>query len=222
MKAIYNFFLVIFSIIFVASCSVDSSNEDPNTLGGSTDVALAKVGNVFTPSITVAGRAVNFDGSLKVTNNDNGIVTVKAIVNTAKLSTDLKDIIDLFPAKYKDSAGNINSDIKFKVTSEGIQDFLNPDDKPHTIAKYNCSVGDKYVLTRSDGKTITREITAKSSTDEFPYGMLLLKTITTERNTSLPGVKKVIYKTNHKYGLVFVQLVMEDGSNGSMYIFSKN
>jgi hypothetical protein len=210
-------------IICLQSCDLlNPKKEDPNSLGGSADVPIGKVGNEFTTSVSIGDNYINFDGSFKVIKNENGISSVKITINTATLPNELKRLFDLYPSEYKDNNGNISTELKFKVTSEGIQDFMNPDGKAHTIVKYGDNVGDKYTLTRSDGKTITREITSKSTTDDFPYGMLLIKAMTVERNTSLPGVKKIVYKLNHKFGLVYLQYIMEDGTKANMYVFTKN
>jgi hypothetical protein len=77
-------------------------------------------------------------------------------------------------------------------------------------------------LTKTDGKTITRTVTAKSTTDDFYYGGILIKTITVEQDPKLPGIRKFIYRLNHKFGLVYLQVVAEDGSTIGGYLFPSN
>ena len=38
------------------------------------------------------------------------------------------------------------------------------------LIRYSDDVGTEYSLTKSSGRTLTREIVAKSNEDDFPYG----------------------------------------------------
>jgi hypothetical protein len=42
--------------------------------------------------------------------------------------------------------------------------------------------------------------------------MMLIKTMTVEQDSRIAGINKIIYKVNHKYSLVQIQFVMNDGS----------
>jgi hypothetical protein len=148
---------------------------------------------------------------MTVTKNDNGIATIHSNVKTKDLPQ-LQPYLSLLPPSAFDSSGNINTDFKLKITTDGIQDYFNKDGKAHTIVKYNCNVGDKYQLTKSDGTTITRTVTGKDTADVFPWGLYLIKTITVEQDSRIPGVKKIIMKANHKFGFVFISFVMDDNS----------
>jgi hypothetical protein len=90
------------------------------------------------------------------------------------------------------------------------------------LVKYDCNVGDTYKLTKSDGTTITRTVTQKSTTDDFYYGGILIKTMTIEQDSRIPGIKKIIYKVNHKFGLVYLTAVAEDGSSIGGYLSPTN
>ena len=83
------------------------------------------------------------------------------------------------------------------------------------IVNYSSSVGDKYVLTKSDGTTITRTVTANSTVDDYPVmgGTMLIKTMTVEQDSRIPGVNKIVYITNHKYALVAIVIYMNDGTS---------
>ncbi len=109
-------------------------------------------------------------------------------------------------------AGKLDYETKYKNTSEGILDYTNKDGKPFTVVNYSSSIGDKYVLTKSDGTTITRTVTGKTEVDDFPYGMMLIKTMTVEQDSRIPGVRKIEYKANHKFGLVQVKMYFDDGT----------
>jgi hypothetical protein len=203
--------------------SDDDSSNDPNVIGGDANITLAQVGNEFSTSSVNIGGTYYSDivQPVTITKNDNGIVTVKLVADLSKVPA-LAVLNNYFPSSMKDASGRLSTEVQFKVTSEGIQDSFNPDKQLHTMVKYDCNVGDQYPLTGSDGVTITRTVTTKSTTDDFSYGLMLIKATTIEQNSRIPGVQKIIYKANHKFGLVFMQLVPESGSSGSMYVYPTN
>ena len=112
--------------------------------------------------------------------------------------------------------------VKVKATDEGIMDYTNADGKPFVMVRYDCNVGDTYKLTKADGKIITRTVTQKSTTDDYYYGMMLIKTITVEQDSRIPGISKIIYKFNHKFGIVYVEAVAQDGTKAGMQIYPQN
>jgi hypothetical protein len=143
---------------------------------------------------------------------------------TADLTTDprLAKFNALLPQSAKDASGRLDTDVKFRVTTEGVQDFFNKDQAAHTLVKYSANVGDTYAVTKSDGKTITRTVVARSDQDDFPYGLMTIKTITLEQDSRIPGIKKFVYRANHKFGIVYVEIVADDGSSTSTYLYSLN
>ena len=80
---------------------------------------------------------------------------------------------------------------------------------------------DKYIIKKSDGTFITREVIQRSEKDDYPYGFYDIKVITVEQDSRIPGVSKILYRVNHKFGIVNVEFKMEDGSTNNSYIFSK-
>ena len=44
----------------------------------------------------------------------------------------------------------------------------------------------------------------------------------TKQDSRIPGVSKIVWKFNHKFGLVYLEFVMEDGSKISSYLFTQN
>lgn len=208
-------------VLFLASCNL-LKKEDENEIGGETNVPMNQVGNTFdVGAANVNGNYVNVDASIEVISSKDGMATL-AVVADLKSHPELSMINDLIPSQYKDGQGRVNTTTKFKITSEGIQDHMNLDEKAHTMVKYDCKVGDKYTLTKSDGKTITRTVTAKSDQDDFPYGFMYIKTITVEQDSRIPGVSKIVYRFNHKFGLVFAEAYAEDGSKISGYFYTSN
>ncbi len=222
MKRFAGYLFILFLTMLLSSCDkVNSSdqNKDPNVIGGETNIALAEVGNTAsTGNVYIGNQSYDINSSFEVIKNDNGIATIK-------VSADLSGVPGLgafnnfIPAEMKDADGKINTEVKLKITSEGIQDFFNKDKKLHTIVKYDGSVGDQYKLAKSDGKTITRTVTAKSTDDDTPYGLMYIKAFTVEQDSRVPGIKKFIFKVNHKFGLVYFSIVAEDGTSASTYIY---
>ena len=205
--------------LFMVSCS-DILNvfndEDPNELGGNTDLELTKVGNEYGVYIKLNDKPLNLKTEAKIVENDNGIITIRIKINLDNLNPMYKAVI---PEEYLDANGNVDTKIKYKVTSEGIQDFYHSKQdvsKPFTIVKYANDVGTKYTFKREDGRVVTREITAKSTEDDFPLGYMLIKTITVVEVHEGQTVTKVIYYTNHKFGLVHVKLYFKDGFEASI------
>lgn len=212
--------LIAGSLMLQVSCSTKA--EDANTLGGDTNVPMGQVGNqISIGTIQVGGESVAGEAAMNITKNEGGLVTATV---TADLTRDpkLAKFNDLLPASAKDSSGKVNTEVKFRVTSEGVQDFFNKDQAQHTLVKYGATVGDKYTLTKSDGVTITRTVVARSDQDDFPYGFYNIKTVTVEQDSRIPGIKKFVYRANHKFGIVYFEVVADDGSSMSTYLYSKN
>lgn len=210
--------IIIFSFALLIGCKKKNENVDPNVIGGDPNTEIGQVDNTFALSVRVGNTPVNLGESIKVISNNNGLATLKIKANVNQ-SPQLKQFLDKIPANIYDNQGNIDVTTQFKATSEGIQDYFNKDGKAHTLVKYNAKVGDKYVLKKSDGTTITRTVTARSDVDDFPYGFMYIKTITVEQDSRIPGIKKFIYRANHRFGIVYIEAKLEDGSSISSYIY---
>lgn len=203
------FRLLIAVFVILTSCNwLDSEgkSEDSTSIGGSTSIPINTVGNTFANSVKVGMSS--YTGSISITNVTDGVATVKC---QAKIPTNYP-ILQTINSKYKDASGNFVFEGKFKITDEGILDYNNKDKKPFVLVKYDANVGDKYTLERTDGTKIVREVTRKSTSDDFYWNGMLIKTVDVETVVNVPGVKKVICFTNHKFGIVAVRVEMEDGS----------
>jgi len=209
------YFIVPVIIFFLSSCNLldkkdDNNSNDPNVVKGSSNIPINQVDNSAPILIYSGGNPVDVGGgTVKVKKVENDITTLTI---TADLTKDAKlaKLNSIIPSSMKDNTGKVNTDVRFKITDAGIQDYVLKD-KPHTIAKFDCKVGDKYEFTRSDGVKITRTVTEKTDQNDFSYGLMYIKTIKTEESSS-PGIKKIVYRTNHKFGLVYVEMTFEDNS----------
>lgn len=223
-------FLVVSALSLFACTSTNGTPTTPSgtaapnpPIGGDTTLALGQVGNVFSNigGIKVGGETVTADVTMTVTKNEGGVATLKLKADFSK-DPRLAKLDKLVPATMKDASGKIDTDVKFRVTSEGVQDYFNRDSAQHTLVKYASPVGDTYKLTKSNGVTITRTVVAKSDKDDFPYGPFDIKTMTIEQDSRIVGIKKFIIRANHKFGIVYFEIVADDGSNVGMTIVSKN
>lgn len=219
MKAVKILGLILLGFLFFA-CDKDESS-DPNSLGGDVKTEISNVGDEFSLAVLVGDQYVNLNDQIKVISNNNGLVTLNIKANVSQ-APKIKQLLDKIPGNVYDTQGNIDANVQLKVTTEGIQDFFNKDQKPHTLVKYNAKVGDQYKMSKSDGKTITRTVTARSDVDDFPYGFYYIKTITIEQDSRIPGIQKFVYRANHKFGIVYLEIYLEDGSKVSSYIFAPN
>jgi hypothetical protein len=51
---------------------------------------------------------------------------------------------------------------------------------------------------------------------------MYIKTIEVEQDSRLPGIEKIVYRFNHKFGLVYATAHAEDGSKMGMYFYTSN
>jgi hypothetical protein len=207
--------LLLAIVLVVTSCKKSNSGIDSGSVGGTTNIPINTVGNTFTNSVSVG--LSTYQGTITLTKVTDGVATVQfksAIPSNIPILQGIK-------AKYKDASGNLVCEGKFKMTDEGILDYNNKDHKPFLLVNYNGNVGDKYVLEKSDGTTIVRELVRKSTSDDYYWNGMFIKTVDVEQSSNIPGVNKIIYFTNHKFGLVAVRVEMEDGTKPQLSLVPK-
>lgn len=193
-----------------SSCKKDKNNG-PNDLGGDTNIPLTQVGNESSVYLTIGAAGTSINGTMTVTKNEDGIVTYKLLADLTG-NSDSTLIAALVPAEYKDNQGRISGEFKFKITSEGIQDYFHSN-KPFTVVKYNDNVGDSYSVTTNNGNTLTRTVIEKTGIDEWPLGFLYIKTIAVEQDVPASDelLEKITYRANHRFGLVYIKANLKNG-----------
>lgn len=201
-----------FGLIMASCSSFDFGGSQSSKIDGTTDVPMNKVGTTFSPTIKIPGSIFAVSASAEVTKVVGDVTTIKFV---APLPSNQPLLSGIKP-KYKDAQGNLNCEGTFKITDEGILDFNNKDHEPFVLVKFDAKVGDKYKLKMSDGTTITREVVRKSTDDDFFWGGMVIKTIDVEQDSRIPGVSKLVYFTNHKFGVVAVRAHMEDGTTSQV------
>lgn len=191
--------------------------KDPNEMGGEVDIPLTKTGNETDTWLTL-GNSPSIKGTMTVIKNDKGVVTYKVIFDYSG-HEDSALLDQWVPAQYKDSLGRISTEMKFKITSEGIQDYFQSN-KPWTLVKYNDPVGTEYSVVTENGQTLKRKITEKSTVDDWPLSFWYIKTTKIEQE--LPEsdelAKKITYRANHKFGLVYMETELKIGLTAKMQI----
>jgi len=173
------------------------------------------VGTTFSPGISLPGTYYTGSATATITKINGDVTTVSF---TAQIPSGFS-LLDNIKSKYKDADGNLSCEGTFKITDKGILDYNNIDHEPFALVKYDAKVGDKYTLEKSDGTVITREVVRKSTEDDYYWNGMIIKTVDVEQDSRIPGVEKLIYFTNHKFGIVAVRAVMEDGTTAQVDLY---
>lgn len=201
------------------ACNKDVPNG-PNDLSGDPNIPLTQVGKESSVYMQVGSSSNPISGTVTVLSNDNGLVTYQIVLDFTG-HPDSALYAPLIPADLKDSQGRINTTIKYKFTSEGVQDFYwGGGTNPWTIVKYADEVGTEYPFNTSDGLSMKRVITEKTGVDEWPLGFYYIKTTKVEQQMPADDqyVNKISYRANHKFGLVYMEAEMKSGQTISMSI----
>ncbi len=107
----------------------------------------------------------------------------------------------------------------YRITTKGFQSVYEEGDL--TIIDYDAKVGDTYTLNHN-GNKLVRKVTKVSKKDEYEWGFMLIKTIHVEETgRNLPGVSKIEFIGNHRWGMVGLKLYFEDGSAQTFGIVSE-
>lgn len=250
MKKFLSLLLLLFFFILF-SCQ---KAEDPNSLSGDPTTGFSNMGDTNEVFFDLRQIGLGYDNisvDFVVSEKDGAIITstgkfktdtafthkVDTILGTATLPSQIKEqirnrLIKAFNVKIDSSDKNnikMEFEIKTKITSEGMQDFVHSNgntSKPFTLVKYSAKVGDKYEFTDEDGNKFVREVTYRSTDDDYPIAFWLIKVIKVEESIVDGPYKdffgKVTYYTNHKYGLVGVEYLTVTGKQLKFSIFPAN
>jgi hypothetical protein len=191
------------------SCTKDGSEDISGDQSPMGEVGVT----VSSGSWEIAGIS-NF--SAIVTNLESGISKYSA---TATITNPLfKNMVANFPGITINGDEVSITDLEVQQTKEGIKSLTGS--TKGVIVKYDSKVGDTYPV-GSTGKL--RTVVSKSSTDDYSYGFLLIKTIQVEQEADKlksSGITKYTYVANHRFGLVGVKVDFDDGSSATFPVFS--
>jgi hypothetical protein len=200
--------------LLAVACGKSSSTADANTMGGDPNVPAGTIGSVIDSSSDLPAQMV-------ITANNAGVITLRVTANVASVPA-LQRYVDLMPASMKTGASTLAFDTTMKVTSEGIQDTFNADHALHTIVKYGATVGDTYPLTKGNGVTVMRTVKSVSTTDDFPYGLYMIKVTKVEQDSRVPGIRAFRIYANHRFGIVQLEIVNDDNSVVALPVYHSN
>lgn len=199
------FIPALFVLLIFASCKKDK----PDTLGGSQS-PMGEVGETITSSSGTISGVSSIAASVVSLNDGVSSFTGTAVVTNSTI----KNILSNHPQTVINGNNVTISDIEFRITSEGIESINGLE--PGVIVKFDSNVGDSYTI-NGGGK---RTVTSKSTDDDYFWGGMNIKVMQIEENTNKFGVKKTIYWTNHKFGLVGIEFTFDDNSTAKFPVFS--
>lgn len=184
-----------------------SCDESTSELGG----AQSEFGEVGVVATSTNLPQVLQNCTAEITDLNGG---VSVLTLTADFSQeDIEEIQEKIPS-YD---GTLTFDAEYRITSEGVQSVYD-DGTSFTLVKYHAEVGDKYTLKR-DGQNLVREVTQKSTEDDYYWYGWMLKTITVvETGRAVPGLSETELVFNHRFGLLAYIMRFEDGSSESIPI----
>lgn len=206
--------IAILMISMISSCGVldgDSDSSDKKAIGGD-PTPMGAVGNTF----DVPAFPGIEDREVEVVATEDGVSTIRAsakITNPTYLT-----MAEAVP--YLEVNGDVVSVTRrARITSEGIQQVYE-DGSYHAVVNYDAKKGDTYKA-KQYGQTITRKVMKVSNEDDFMWGFMMIKTIQIEETGSgIPGVSKIVYYANHRFGIVGFDVHFEDGSVNYAYVYS--
>jgi len=208
------FSAVIISLVF--TCQSCDKYLGVGSLGGTLS-PMGEVGTTFSSSGMEIAGVSGFEATVVSVKDDISSFSGSAIVTNAAL----KSVLANCPQLTINGNKVTGKDVKFKITSEGIESVAGLE--PGIIVKFDAKVGDSY---KTDSNT-DRTVKSVSTADEYPYGFMLIKVIKIEESinplslkSSAPGLKKINYSVNHKFGLVGIEFVFDDGSTANFPVYA--
>jgi hypothetical protein len=198
-------------LIFTNSCSKDENNS--SSISGDPS-PMAATGVTYSSSSSTISGVSNLQAV--VTTNANGISNYNASGTVTNAL--IKNMIAGYPGISVSGNTVTATDFKIQQTKNGIKCVTGGGEG--VIVNYNSNVGDTYSV-GSTGKT--RKVVQKSTTDDYSYGFLMIKTIQVEADANTfantGGVKNITYIANHKFGLVGVKVSFDDGTSAKFPVY---
>jgi len=209
-KYFHPIYVLLLSIL-IMSCDLLGDN-DGKDIGGDPS-PMGEINNTFDVGVSSFPGVSNTSAKVTARNGDVSTVTYSVKITDPTLLNLVKAMPDVVV-----EGNNASVSRDYKITTKGFQSVY--EEGNLTIMDYDAKVGDKYTI-KHDGKTIVREVKKVSKVDEYQWGFMLIKTIHVEETgRGIPGLSKVEFIGNHKWGMVGVVLHFEDGSSKTIGIYS--
>lgn len=198
----------------LSSCGIldgNDNNSGRSPLGGDPS-PMGAVGHEFG---VVTPNGVENE-NVEVVDFSDGISTVEY---TATISNPV--ILELVKAMPDVSVNGNRATVRrrYRITTKGFQSVY--DEGNLTIMNYEAKEGDKYSLKRN-GTTLERRVTKVSKEDEYQWGFMMIKTVHVEETgRNIPGVSKIEFVGNHRFGMVGLKIYFEDGTSQNLTIIGR-
>lgn len=212
-KEFIHILILIVTAISFSSCSLFGDDDpSPTEPIGGDPTPMGAVGNTF----DIFGIPGTSNTSVEVISQDGANATIQA-TTTLTNSTAL-GLAEQSPA-WEVSGNSVTGTGKFRITTEGVQTYTS-DGTPFTLVEYDAREGDTYELNR-ESSDLVRTVTHVSEDDDYSWGFLLIKTVQVEETGLVtPGVSRVKYIANHRFGIVGMEVYFEDGSSYFLDVYS--
>lgn len=209
--------------IGITACQKDETNQK---LRGSADLDQNKVGYKTSAGIYIGSKMQRSD--LEVVDNQGGIITINisGVLDDATYQKVemwgevlLGEEFTKRRSEIMGPGGQVNATLKFKNTTEGVS-YVQDNGKESILMKYNVKEGDRWSFTQSGtGKKVNCKVVHKSTEDDYQMGFINIKVVKVESTAQgTPGISKVVYIGNHKFGLVAIEIYQEDGTIVDIWI----
>lgn len=184
----------------------------------SCDDSTAELGGAQSEFGEVGVTATSYNLPQILQNCSAEITDLSGGVSVLTLTADFsQEDIEEIQEKIPSYDGTLTFDAKYRITSEGVQSVYD-DGTSFTLVKYDAKVGDKYTIKR-DGQNLVREVTQRSTEDDYYWFGWMVKTITVvETGRAVPGLSETELIFNHRFGLLSYTMKYEDGSTESIPI----
>lgn len=209
--------ILLFSITILMSyfsCEKLLKKDDSTELTGDQSPMGEAGVTVESSSAPIAGVS-NFKATVTAMKDGVSTYSGSATVTNAFV----KNMVANFPGVTINGNTVSITNMKIQQTTGGIKSMTGGG--AGILVKYDSNVGDTYPI-GSTGNV--RTVVSKTGLDDYPYGMMLIKTIQVEDNPiylkSTAGVSKVTYIANHKFGLVGVKLTFDDATTTTFPVYS--
>ncbi len=207
-----HFFQIAILLLFAIFMSCDLLDDGGSNIGGDPS-PMGEINNTFEVGVSSFPGVSNTSAKVTAQNGDVSTITYSAKITDQTLLNLAKAMPDVV---VDGNTASVSRD--YKITTKGFQSVY--EEGNLTIMDYDAKVGDKYSL-KHNGKIITREVTKVSTEDEYQWGFMLIKTVHVEETgRNIPGVSKIEFIGNHRWGMVGLVLHFEDGSKKTIGIFS--
>lgn len=201
--------IFISAIMAFSSCSLIGGDDKP--LGGDPS-PIGEVNTTFGVTGVPSGVA-DAEAVVTAQNGDISTITYSAtITNPAVLDmvTAMSDVTV--------SGNRVSVSRDYRITTKGFQSVY--EEGNLTIMDFDAKEGDSYSL-KHNGKNLVRKVTKVSKEDAYEWAFFLIKTIhVQETGRGIPGVSKIEFIGNHKWGMVGLKLYFEDGTDQTFGIIS--